>query len=157
VARREVWVEITGSREVMQRLFRMAQGARNKILSPAVAAAVKPIATHAKFMTPVRTGMLRRSIGWRVIAYRRSGIVVGMIGPRTGFRTTRQGRVRTALGKRYKATGINPTRYSHLVEFGTHRSRAKPFLRPAWDAGRGRAVATVSRMVYAGLLRARHP
>lgn len=143
--------EIAGLKDVLKRLHRLKQGVRNRVLRPAVTKAVKPIAKHAKHLAPWRTGMLRRSMGWRVMAYRRTGTVVGIVGPRSGFKKTKAGRQQTALGRKYKATGINPTRYAHLVELGTVRSAAYAFLAPAWDAGKAGAEATIRAEVEAGI------
>jgi len=66
------------------------------------------VKTTAKLLCPVRTGNLRRSINDEVKA---SGLSV-------------------EIG--------TPVDYAPHVEYGTVRSRAKPYLRPAGDGNRGK-------------------
>lgn len=44
----------------------------------------------------------------------------------------------------------NPSRYAHLVEKGTKRSRAFPFLAPAIAATRAQVVETIGRKLHEG-------
>lgn len=148
---------VYGYDTVLRRLQRMKQGARNRVLRPAVTKALKPLLASARSLARVRTGLLRRSLHWKTLTYRRSGVVVGLVGARTGFKATRQGkRTITPLGKKYKALGINPVRYAHLVEFGhggPRPARPYPFLRPAWDANKALVARIVQAEVAAGLAR----
>ncbi len=47
----------------------------------------------------------------------------------------------------------NPTRYAHLLELGTSRMAAKPFLRPVMDANRGRFVGILKANIRLGLVK----
>ena len=85
-----------------------------RVMRKAVNAGANPIVKEARALVPRRTGLLRKSIGKRVRTYK-PRTVIAIIGIRKGFATP------TA----------NPRKYAHLVEFGTQRTRAKPFLRPA--------------------------
>jgi len=146
-------VELKGLQDVVRRLNRLDRTLRGKILRKAVTRAVQPITKDAKRRVPVDTGWLRRSLGYKLKGYRSSGVVVGIIGPRTGYQTTRKrGKTLTAFGQKLTAnTWKRPTRYSHLVEFGTYRTRAKPFLQTAWRAGRAQAEATLAAEIAAGI------
>ena len=83
----------------------------------AVSAGARLIAKEAKARVPVRTGALRKSIGVQT-SRRRFGLV--KIGPRWP-----QGA------------------HGHLVEFGTAHSAPQPWLRPAFDAMKGAALAKI--------------
>ena len=64
----------------------------------------------------------------------KKGITTARVGVRSGFET---------LVKRKrdsKAIMSNPRLYAHLVEYGTSRSKAKPFIRPAVDANMGNMI-----------------
>jgi hypothetical protein len=103
---------------------------QKKILRPAVSRGSRRLARTVKSMVPVRTGLLKKSLGIRVVWYRKTNTTLGVIGVRHGFRT--------AVGVRKRDSGknaryqykkgdqifVNPTKYWHLVELGTVRSKA---------------------------------
>jgi hypothetical protein len=132
-----VKAELHGLEKALASLARVRKGARGKIQRKALTPAVKHVSRLARVYAPAESGLLRRSLGTRVQVYRRSGAAVGLVGPRSGFRQTRAGRVRTALGKRIlKGVTLggrknavnqirNPTKYAHLVELGRKGFSAK--------------------------------
>ena len=52
-------------------------------------------------------------------------------------------RLRRKQGEPYEAFQI-PSSYSHLVEYGTSHSAAKPFIRPAVDSTQGEVVGAMA-------------
>lgn len=50
-----------------------------------------------------------------------------------------------------EAVYINPTRYAHLVEKGTKRTKAYPFLAPAIAATKGQVVQVIASKIRAGV------
>lgn len=109
--------------------------------SAVLRAGAKPIQTAAKAKAPVGTGLLKKSIGMRV--KKTKGIYTARVGPRKGFKGK-------PLGKKKNKAGIeterfaDPNKYSHLVEFGTSHSPAKPFIRPAIESAKGEVVAAMA-------------
>jgi len=128
-----------------------------RVIRQAVRAAAKPVIKTARQLVPRVTGLLRASLGVRIKTYKR-GVVAAIIGPRVEFKS----KIREGLeGKQKKQI---PANYAHLVEFGTDRhvvvpkhkkamtingelrgravpeSKAKPFLRPAFDRNHQRAL-----------------
>lgn len=115
----------------------------------------KIVNKDAKANVPKRTGMLRKSIGRKVVISRDGKQVVGIVKPRAGDKY-----VGVVNGKK-----INPRKYAHLVEYGRVSVKIKkkkalsdgtkffgtqvkavaprPFLRPAWEKNKGNAVALV--------------
>lgn len=71
----------------------------------------KLVLADAKALVPRRSGQLRRALGRRVRSYHGT-VVTGIVGPRRGFRVVIGG------------VAVNPTKYSHLVEFGRAAVRA---------------------------------
>lgn len=125
---------------------------QGKILRKAIADGSKLVLKTAKQKVPVgETGMLKRSLGRRVKVYRNSGKVLGIVGPRTGFKKTKAGRTRTALGEKFQQAHVNPTKYAHLVELGTRHSAPKPFLRPALDNNKEAVKAIFAKTIKDGL------
>lgn len=102
----------------------------------AVQAACEPIVEIAREKAAEKTGALKASIGWRTKPYRKGDLVVGVIGPRKQFRGP---------------DGSQPSRYAHLIEFGHlkrgksgERVAARPFMRPAADAGANRSFGLMA-------------
>lgn len=161
MARSKIFLNIEGAEEVFKALEVLDYDIRANIAQKALEAACKPIVKAAKAHAPRDTGMLRTSIGAIVRRYRNGSILTAVIGPRTNFRSKKH--------KALLARGIRktPALYAHLVEYGTrprtydqevevkakdgsiHRykrrrhhpgSKANPFLRPAFDAGKSHVL-----------------
>lgn len=123
------------ARKVKQKATRKAANAGSRIVLWAMKAAVRNV-----------TGLLRKSLGRKVKAYRDTGVAVGIVGPRTKqfkvlLRTARKGK---NAGKPVYA---NPTQYAHLVDRGTSRSRAFPFREPVQQATREQVKAAMAEAV----------
>ena len=72
------------------------------------------------------TGLLQKSIGLSVKKVK--GATSARVGPRSMRQTVTRTNKKT--GRRYQEIA-DPNKYSHLVEYGTSHSAAKPFIRPA--------------------------
>lgn len=120
--------KIEGLADVLRALDGVGKKVRKKALRKAVTKAARTVLWAAKATVKKKTGLLRRSLGQRIKVYRESGAVVGIVGPRTGFKqeVTRDG----------KKVLSNPTRYAHLVELGAGRPAAYPFLEPAFESNK---------------------
>ncbi len=169
MARQVIKAQLTGLEDVKRRLGKVKAGVARKLTRQAVTKGTKLVLNAAKGLVPVGpTGLLKKSLGSVIKTYS-SGAVVGIVGPRTGFTKTGRGkktrRKETALGAKFRAAGVRPTLYAHLVEFGTRPhaigkgslvrkgiqrgrghpgSKAQPFLGPAWT-GQETAVTEVIR------------
>jgi len=151
---------------LLGQLDKLSKAVRNRILKKALAAGAKPVwmAARQGLQTQTGRGILRRSLGAVTKAYRKSGTVVAVIGPRTGFKTQ--------IGpKKYE----DPARIGHLVELGhvimPHRKvlagkaerkalrargglgrvPAHPFLAPAFDASRAAAMSIIRETIWNGI------
>ena len=152
-------VQVEGGNEIAGVLSNVSKQLRNSILRRAINAAVLPCLRGARSNAKSvvnqaapgdqmaqlmkSTGTLARSMGRKVKIYP-SGIAVGIVGPRNGM-----GRAVTL--KSGRQLYMDPVHYSHLVEFGTHRSRAKPFLRPAWESSKGQARLALESTIRDGI------
>lgn len=117
---------------------RMQSSAERKGMVKAAAV----IRKAAKARAPKDTGLLKLAIGQKVKRYKASSSVVGVVGARTRFRGKK---VESIRGRGGRLAQAKPSKYAHLVEFGTVRSRPRPFLRPAWYAKKGEAFSALSR------------
>lgn len=88
------------------KLDAIGKNAGTRAIRAGVNELTKTVLAEAKANVPVRTGQLRKSLGRKVKTYRQSKVVVGIVGPRKGFRVVING------------VAVNPSNYAHLVEFG---------------------------------------
>lgn len=109
----QIQTEIKGLRELVKDVNVLKQGFAKSTLRTALRGAARPVLKLAKEKVPVRTGNLRRSLGTKV-SVKRSGFGTAAIAARRG------GRYRGGY-------------YGGLVELGTSRTPARPYLRPAID------------------------
>lgn len=135
MARRDS-VRIEGLDQLAKALKELPQRLARNGLRAAVYAGAKVIRDEAKLRAPISTasfdhtpGTLRRSIVMKHIPERSSKT------RQTFFVTVRH-------GKKYRKRGQDAW-YWRLVEFGTVKMSARPFLRPAFDTKKLDAVAAI--------------
>jgi len=130
-------IVLTGDKELIRKMQRLAEKTQKRIVQKAMKKGAARVRKAAKRRVPVETGLLKKSLGSKVARRKRDKVVVGIIGPRTGF-------------KKQMPDGSyrNPVRYAHLVELGTKRAGAKPFLRPAFEQERDGAVADIRKKLW---------
>lgn len=124
-----VGVEIRGLKELEEKLRKLPDKMAKRVYRQAMSKALTPLVKLMKAYAPKRTGALRRSITKNIKTMGARGLIIGMAGP--------------AKGK--KIGGSRPSRYAHLVEFGTaphyqeklkkmHPGSApRPFIRRAYQ------------------------
>ena len=116
----------------------------------AVKAGAKLVQAAAKSKAPKRSGALRQSLGIKSKkGTRGKTLALAIVGART--KVQKMVKVR---GRSSKVLAV-PSKYSHLVEKGTKPhgghpgAKAKPFLRPAFDATKDAAGAAGARVMIA--------
>ena len=99
----------------------------------------------------VRTRALLNAIAWRVRS--NGNAIVGVTSGSTAIQTAANFARGIIAGRKVKVKGvlvgnrlIRPSRYAHLVEFGTSHSRAEPFMRPAVEAEKAPHLDRVRRV-----------
>lgn len=129
--RAPISLKIEGLKPYLKAMQSLKGSAQRRVLRKAITDATKPVLKTAKAKAPKDSGLLRKSLGRKTVTLKKRATVIGMVGPRTGFKkevTVRRSARKPSVEIR------DPNRYAHLVEFGTSHSAARPFLRPAWDA-----------------------
>ena len=101
-------LKLEGGKELERRLKSLGAKVQRKVLRGAIRKASRTMITAAKRRVPVDSGALKASLGTRIKVYKRSGTVVGIVGPRTKFKT-----------KKASSETSSPAKYAHLVEAGT--------------------------------------
>lgn len=122
-------VRVEGAKELERMLAGWKPSARRRIVRPGVRKAASIVSKAAKARAPVGSGLLKKSIGVKMRTYR-DGTVVGVVGPRHGFKraVSGSGRSRTIVTKKnvsefhnslVRVRAQNPVKYAHLVHGGT--------------------------------------
>lgn len=136
--------KLTGLEKVLRPLLLLSKPAQvTAVTRRAVDKASQPMAKEAKQLVSRDTGLMKLAIGRKVMVYRRTGTVVVIIGPRTGYQKNKKGVKReTALGRRLAASAVGKSRitssgrklvarprrpvyYAHLLEYGRAPVRVK--------------------------------
>lgn len=86
------------------------------------------------------TGLLMQSISLSV--KKTKGVTSARVGPRRGMRK-KVTRTNPTTGATYEEMA-DPNNYSHLVEYGTSHSAAKPFIRPAIDSAQDEVLSAMA-------------
>jgi HK97 gp10 family phage protein len=142
--------QIEGLKELEAALMQLSKATGKTVLRNALKKAAAPIAEAAKENVPVDEGRLKESISvnTRLVKSQQPG----------GFRD------RTAVNVHVGADAKNGP-HAHLVEFGTkprfHKKSGKyvgmapaqPFLRPAWDANKEKALKIFAEQVWHELVK----
>ena len=151
---------VEGLGDVLRQLDVVKNSLRNKHLRKAMADVSRNVLWSARARTPKRRGILYRSLGRKVRVYRKSGVVVAVVGARVGFKE------QVGVRKRDSRSGVkyprhagdpvfaDPTKYLHLVELGTRRTQAAHMLRDAAAAARPMMTRRVVEAVNAALAEA---
>ena len=130
-------MRITGTREIQRLLARLPEALKNSAESTVLREGAKPVLKSAKSKVPVGlSGQLKKSMGVTVKKVR--GFRSARVGPRNGFEKTI---VVTNPDGTQSTKKVNPSKYSHIVELGSSRSAAKPFIRPAVEDSKNEALA----------------
>lgn len=131
-------LKITGLSQLARNIDSLPEKLRKSAEIAVLRAGAVPIRKYAKVHARKSkdTGLLEKSIGLSVKKFK--GIASARIGPRKGMRK-KVTRTDERTGKTYEEIA-DPNNYSHLVEFGTSHSAAKPFIRPAIDAAQSEVI-----------------
>lgn len=173
-----VTVKVEGLRELGERMRGLSEAVNKKIARAATAAAAGVIKKAAQQKVPVDTGTLKKGIVVKRIppgesgrtsmhmvtvstremrkyaAKSRAAIVElqGPIAPRmvNGKLVT----ARKLLGRKDSYESFGDLFYAHFIEFGTVKMSARPFMRPAFDQNKERAVEVMKATLARGIERA---
>ncbi|SNT76715.1 HK97-gp10 family putative phage morphogenesis protein [Paracoccus seriniphilus] len=138
-----VTIDVEGFAELEKALDNLSKSAGKAVLRRALKKAAQPTADLARSMAPVKTGKLAKSV---IVGTRLDG---------------RQARIHRRMFRDDKAAVemfVGPSylrgdggRHGHLVEFGTSKMAARPFMRPAWDQDKNAMLERLSDELWAEL------
>jgi len=128
-----VQIKVDGLRELGDAMRLLSSDVNGKISRAATMAGASAIRKLAAEKAPVDTGNLKRN----VIVKRLPPAEAGMSSMH--IVTVRKGKITKAQKKR----GLQDAFYARFVEFGTVKMAPQPFLRPAFDQGKEKAVTAI--------------
>ena len=134
-------LQLSGDITLLARFHELPPKMQKKYGRRGVAKAARLMVKSAKAKCPVRTGQLKKSLGFRPRTYKTG--VFAVIGPRGGFETV------GGDGRKH-----DPKKIAHLVEMGhggPHAAEAKPFLRPAMYETAPQCASKIAAELAAGL------
>jgi HK97 gp10 family phage protein len=150
-------IKVSGLKEVEAQLIKLGSVEGTKVLRAAMLRATKPIETQAKANAGAiqkGSGALQRSIGRRFVIG--NNLRAFFLPPLGGKFTVliapiKSNRVAIALYNLFYGRKRKGLFHGHLVEFGTQRSRAQPFLLPALHARASEAVQSLASEIERGI------
>lgn len=139
-----VTVKVEGLADLQKRLLSLSEDMQGKIARAASAAGAVIIKNAAIRKAPMDTGNLKKNI------------IVKRL-PKGEADYTSQHIVTVRKGKKTKKqreAGLKDAFYAGFVEFGTVKMPAKPFLRPAYDENKEKAVQAMKDRLEARIKKA---
>ena len=134
-------VKVEGLRELDRALGQLPKSTGKAVLRRTLTKAGQPIADAAEAKVPVLTGALQISIG---------------VGTKL---TRRQSKLHRKLFKSDKASaevfvGAGGLAQATQVEFGNEHQAAEPYMRPAWDGNKDKALDIIATELGAEIMKA---
>jgi HK97 gp10 family phage protein len=137
-------VRVDGLKELQRALTKLPVELQRASETNALREGMKPVLKTARATAPSDTGLLKKAMGLTVRKGKNG--ITARVGARTGFKkqVTRKG----------KSVMADPSKYSHLVEYGTSHSAAKPFIRPAVENNTSEITAGLAKGYEKGMEKA---
>lgn len=136
-----VTVKIDGLQELGQRMKSLSSDVNNRIARAATVAGAVVIRKAAQQKVPVDTGNLKKNIIVKRLPKGETPMTSEHIV------TVRQGK----LTEKQKGSGIQDAFYGRFVEYGTAKMPARPYMRPAYDENKEKAVEAIKDRIRARL------
>lgn len=139
-----VTLKIDGLSDLGKRLQTLSADMQGKVARAATAAGAVVIKNAAIQKAPEDTGNLKKNIIAKRLPKSETNLTSEhIVTVRKGKKTAKQ-----------KAAGIRDAYYASFVEFGTAKMAAQPFLRPAFDQNKERAVDAMKNRLEARIKKA---
>lgn len=135
---------LTGDKALERKLKTLGERVQRKLLRSAVNAASTPTLKAARQKAPKRTGLMRRSLGKKIVTNKKRQSVTAIIGSRKG------------VSGEFKGKPYRPSRVAHLTERGFINQHGtfvppKPWLHPAMAETQGQAASVMQQKLAAGI------
>jgi HK97 gp10 family phage protein len=147
-------IRVTGLVELKRRFSRLEPKLQKNVLRGAVRAVAAEVRDDARSRTPVDSGNLRKNIISKSTRSRRHQVSAGVVIREEGKRV----RLREKGGALSIVVSQRNAFYWRFLEYGTvFMKKKQPFIRPAYDSMRGRAVQVMTAYMRGRIDRALRP
>lgn len=144
----KVRVEVQGAREIAAAMRELPRRVDRKILNAGLLAGARLVRDEARAIAPVlknpdprwRPGTLKKAIQAATIAASRTPYAGEVIVRVRKLTQARIAKLKRSAAKRGRSVNPIDPYYWFWVEFGTAKMKAQPFMRPAFEAQKNRAV-----------------
>ena len=139
-------MELFGDKALKRTFEQLGERVQRKVLRAAVTAAATPVSKAAKANAAKESGLLKKSLGRKIVTNKKRQSVTAIVGPRRGVSAQYKGKLR------------KPSRYAHLVEKGFIDQAGnfhppQPFLAPAMETTKAQALDAMGSKLAAGVVR----
>jgi HK97 gp10 family phage protein len=153
-------VKVTGFAALNGQLQELAAKTAAKALTSAARKAFKPVVDAARARVASDTSALRDAI--KLTTKRTTGDAVAIVGLKIVGPSRKQRKLNKVLRRAIKRgllssnenPGLNPRARWHFEEFGTSKTRARPYIRPAFDANVGNVINSLKKEISEAIHRA---
>jgi HK97 gp10 family phage protein len=157
-------VKLTGFKELETALLKLSPELAKIAEASALRYGMMPVRTAARrYVKRIKdTGLLGKSIGLNVKRVRRKlqyqNRYTARVGAQSGhgkivnrriIGTTKNGMTRVRFVKEY----ADPVNYAHLIEYGTSKMSARPFIRPAVESSEDKIMAGLQKGYEKGMVK----
>lgn len=150
-------MQVTGAAPLLSKFTDLPEKLQKKYGRRGVAKAARVLVKAAKALAPVRSGLLKKSLGFRPRTYKHT--VLAVIGPRKETKASAAKRIKAGKALRYRGVVGGkihiPAKIAHLVEGGhggPHPAPPHPFVKPAMDANMAAMNTIIAAELRAGLV-----
>lgn len=127
------WVKVEGLRELERALAELPKRTSKSVARRTLLKAAQPMAEDARSKAPDDPATGGKDLHTSISA---------------GTKLSRGGRRRHRKQSDVEVFIGPHARHAHLQEFGTAHHAAQPFMRPAWDAGKMKALDTIKEELW---------
>lgn len=144
-------VKLSGFKDLDRALGELPKATARNVLKRTLVKAGEPIADRARQLVPVLTSELKDSITVSARLKNKAGASEFAAAMRAGLgkaaavRALRDARRAGggSFAEMYVGPGALP--HAHMVEFGTSKMTAQPYMRPAWESTKRQALDVIER------------
>lgn len=134
--------QVIGLRELGEAMRDLSSEVANKLARRATASAARVVQKEAKRRVPV--GEKPHKVGKKIVQ-------PGNLQKNIGITRNKKSSFTSRHDVKWRRDGF----YGLFLEFGTRKMAARPFMRPALEASRGKALEAIKKTLSTGIARAR--
>jgi HK97 gp10 family phage protein len=157
-------VSVSGLAELDKALGELPKATARNVLKRTLDKAAQPIVEAAKMYAPVNTGKLRDSIIASARVKNKVGNAEYSAAMRAGLGKAAAGAALRQARRDSKGLGsfaeifVGPSTgtipYAHIVEFGSVKDSPQPYMRPAWDGQKQKALEIIKAELGSEIIKA---